>query len=1032
MYKRTIPLTKWLGRSQTTSGEYILDAQKDWIPKPLRLRYKTWLVLAGGLCTLLLTFACQQKETATGFSLVGANHSGITFENTITTNDTFNILKFHYIYNGGGVGVRDFNADGLPDLLFTGNQVPSKLYLNKGNLQFEDVTAGTGINTTGRWTTGVSINDVNADGWPDVYVSVGGLECGSGQCKNQLYLHRGLSEDGIPQFEEVAAEWGLEDDLYTQQALFLDIDRDCDLDVYLLHNVIDNRDKNAPSPQQFIDEKSKDRLLRNDGEAGFTDVSEDYGIEHRGYGLGVVAADFNQDGWPDIYVAQDFLSSDQLYLNVEGASFTEAGQSVLKHQSYNSMGVDVADLNGDELVEIMVLDMLPEQHERLKRTQGFMNYDKYEYSLKAGYAPQFVRNTLQRHNGFLREEMLPFSDIGYQSGVYQTDWSWSPLFADYDNDGDQDLFVTNGYGKDITDLDFIKYSQEVNAFGTATSVQERLLEALDNMPENKLRNYYFEQESALNFSNKSTAWLPDEVSISNGAAYADLDMDGDLDVVVNNIDEAAYLLENQSATANYLQLRLTASCSNAAALGAQVTLWTEGQQQYRYFSPVRGYLSCMNDALHFGLGNAPVVDSLLIHWPDGTSTSLKEIASNQLLTIKQEESILLEPRSLVKPQKTIFQSGVLALNYTHEENAYQDYDVQALLLSQLSAQGPVLAATAPDTEGSILLCIGTSVGASSLIYRSNQDGTFALQQELTSSKALEVTDVLFFDADADGDDDLYLLAGGSEVGIGIDLQDQLYFNDGTGNFQRMEGKLPEMQSSGSCVRAVDFDGDGDQDLFVGARLVPGQYPQSPSSYLLRNENGTFVDITDEVLPELRSIGMVTDATWTDLNDDELPDLLLVGDWMPITVFYNGPANWQKSHDPLLAEAKGLWNCIVTADFDGDGDQDFILGNRGHNSSLQASPTEPLQIIQTDLDNNGSVDPFVAKYYTNKEGQRASYPYHSRDDVLRQCPMLQKPFTAYEDFANASFNDIIAATGLESVELLAVHTTSSIFLEQTGD
>ncbi len=995
-------------------------------------RTKTWLVLAGGLYTLLSAYACQQKEPTTGFSLVHASHSGITFENTITTNDTLNILNFHYIYNGGGVGVRDFNADGLPDLLFTGNQVPSKLYLNKGNLQFADVTTSTGISTIGSWITGVSINDINADGWPDIYLSVGDVECGSGQCKNQLYLHQGLSEDGIPQYKEVAGEWGLEDDFYTQQALFLDIDRDCDLDVYLLHNVIDKRDKNAPSPQQFIDEKSKDRLLRNDGEAGFTDVSEAYGIKHRGYGLGVVAADFNQDGWPDIYVAQDFLSSDQLYLNVEGAYFAEVGQSVLKHQSYNSMGVDVADLNGDELVEIMVLDMLPEQHERQKRTQGFMNYDKYEYSLKAGYAPQFVRNTLQRHNGFLHKEMLPFSDIAHQSGVYQTDWSWSPLIADYDNDGDQDLFVTNGYGKDITDLDFIKYSQEVNAFGTATSVQERLLEALDKMPENKLRNYYFEQNNALTFSDKTEAWLPDQASISNGAAYADLDLDGDLDLVVNNIGEAAYLLENQSEKTNYLKLSLIAACSNTTALGAQVSLWAEGQQQYRYLSPVRAYLSCMNDVLHFGLGQAEVVDSLVIRWPDGTSTTLKKIGSNQLLTVKQEEQTLSEPAPLTKPHKTIFQSDTAVLAYTHEENAYQDYDVQALLLSQLSAQGPVLATTAASDDGSSWLCIGTSTGKPSLLYRSKPNGSFVLQAELPASQSLEVTDALFFDADTDGDADLYLVAGGSEVGVGTDLQDQLYINDGNGNFQLATSRLPAIKGSGSCVRAADLDGDGDQDLFVGSRLVPGRYPVCPPSYLLRNDNGTFVDITDEVLPELRTVGMVTDATWTDLNDDQLPDLLLVGDWMPITVFYNAPGNWQKNNDPVLAEAKGFWNCIVTADFDADGDQDFILGNRGHNSALQASLAEPLQIIQTDLDNNGSVDPFVAQYYTNKLGQRASYPYHSRDDVLRQCPMLQKPFTAYHDFANASFTDLITATGLKSVESLSVYTTSSILLEQTTD
>ncbi len=980
---------------------------------------------------------CNQEEKYL-FKQINPEHSGIHFNNQITESQDFSILNFHYIYNGGGVGIGDFNKDGLSDVVFTGNQVASQLYLNQGDLTFLDITEKSNFNSKG-WATGVSIVDINADGWQDIYISVGGLKC-DGNCLNQLFIHQGLDENGVPQFQEQAAQFGLEDGLYTQQAAFFDYDLDGDLDAYLLHNVIDKRDKNVPSAQKFINKKSKDILLENNGKGQFVAMSDSLGIDHRGYGLGIAINDFNQDNLPDIYIANDFLSNDVLYLNQgleEGVhlGFKEVGKDKLKHTSYNAMGVDVADVNGDALPDIFVLDMLPEYNERQKTMLGFMNYNKFQLSLKQDYAPQFIRNTLQLHNGFLNNEILPFSEVGYLTGIYNTDWSWTPLLADFDNDGDRDLFVTNGYGKDITDLDFINYSQQRNPFGTKESQEKELYERVAQMEAITMPNYIFENQGDLNFKNQQDNWLKKQNSISNGAVYADLDNDGDLDLVVNNIDEKAYILENQIRDKNntknqnnYLKIKLQSKEQNNNAFGATVELWSDGQVQRQYHNPVRGYLSSVDNVIHFGLGKKDFIDSIKVIWVGGQIQTMSTIKTNQTLELQPTNVI----QATTKPQQSalLFSADPTFSDYQHRENIHFDFDAQPLLLHQFSQQGPCLAVGNIDGKDGDELFIGGAKGESSQIFTIKND---QLELITTFSDAqYEDTDAAFFDIEGDGDLDLYVVSGGSEyLANDENYQDRIYLNDGKGQFTKVEMNLP--RNSGSCIRAMDFDKDGDMDLFVGGRVVPRQYPQTPESYLLVNENGQFNNQTNKIAQGLKQIGMVTDAAWSDIDQDGWQDLVVVGEWMPIAIFKNEKGQLQTPdnyRDNFIENSAGMWNCIAAKDMDGDGDEDFIIGNLGENSRLKAASNEPLTLYKKDLDQNTSNDPFIGQFYLNKKGQKQCYPLHTRDDVMKQVTKLKNNFVAYAAFGQATFQEILKETNKE--DFLEINQLQSGYLENKGN
>lgn len=998
------------------------------------------------LAAMLLFPACAEEEDDRLFRYVSAAHTGIDFSNDITETEDLNILNFHYIYNGGGVGVGDFDKNGLPDLVFTGNQVASEIYLNQGNLQFKNITQPSNFNPKG-WATGVSIIDLNADGWQDIYISVGGYEC-DGNCNNYLYIHQGLDENGIPKFKEMAESYGLSDGLYTQQAAFFDYDLDGDLDVYLLHNVIDKRDKNAPSEKKFINEKSRDRLLRNDGNGQFTDVSDSTGITHRGYGLGITINDFNNDNLPDIYVANDFLSDDLLYLN-KGlkrdenggfqTGFEEVAHQKLKHTSYNAMGVDAADVNADGLPDIFVLDMLPETNERQKSMQGFMNYNKFLLTLRQGYAPQFVRNTLQVHNGFLEEEMLPFSEVGYLAGVHQTDWSWTPLLADFDNDGDRDLFVTNGYGKDITDLDFINYTQQLSPFGTKENREKELFKIVQKMESIAMSNYIFENNGDLNFDNKSGDWLKKENSISNGAAYADLDNDGDLDLIVNNIDEKAHILENRASEKtgnNYLKIKLPANNDSISFVGTKIQIWTSDETQTYYHSPIRGYLSTVDDVVHFGIGKHEKVDKVKVTFPDDSFENisndvLDNVLANQTLEIKYENFPFWFHDCTIDPlfyKDYLFQKVKNQLQFTHRENQHQDFDAQPLLLQQLSKQGPCLASANIDDKPGEELFIGGAKGFPAQIFYQNPDGSYR-NQPLPDAEC-EDTAAAFFDFDNDGDLDLYVVSGGTEYPENAAAyQDRLYLNDGKGNFTKVDLDLPK--NSGSCVVPNDFDKDGDVDLFVGGRVVPRAYPQIPQSSLLVNNDGRFLDDTNKLAHPLENIGMVTDAIWSDYDGDGWDDLIVVGEWMPITIFKNKDGHFNQKDTIQIPNSKGLWNCIAKADFDNDGDEDFVLGSLGQNSKLQASPDQPIALFKHDFDENGSLDPLIGQYILNKNGEQYLYPLHARDDVMKQIVKVKNRYVKYADFGKATFTELLQKELNEADYLIANHLKTS-YLDNHGN
>lgn len=975
--------------------------------------------------------ACSE-DTNTLFRKVAPSQSNVHFINKIDETKNLNILNFHYIYNGGGVGVGDFNNDQLPDLVFSGNQVASKLYLNQGGLEFEDISDAAKFKTKG-WATGVSVVDINGDGWQDIYLSVGGLNC-DGNCQNQLFIHQGLDNNNIPTFKEMATNFGLADGLYTQQAAFFDYDLDGDLDVYLLHNAIDDRDKNAPSPKKFINENSIDKLFRNDGDQ-FTDVSQEMGIIYRGYGLGITINDINLDGFPDIYVANDFLSEDLVYINkgVEDGKhlgFDENADVLLKHQSYNSMGVDIADVNQDGLPDILTLDMMPRYHERQKTMIGFMNYNKFTMSLRAGYAPQFVRNTLQIHNGELNKKVLPFSEVGYLTGLYNTDWSWTPLMADFDNDGDRDIFITNGYGKDITDLDFINYSTQLGNFGTKEERLHKLYEIVQEMKEVTMPNFIFENKQNFQFLDQSDQWLKKENSISNGAVYSDLDNDGDLDLIVNNLNQKAFILENtcnQKNEHHYLKIRLKGESKNQSGIGAKIFAYIDQKVITHYQSPVRGYLSSVDPVVHIGTGKYNNIDSLKIVWPKGQIQLLKNIKADQLLVLDYKSAN--HNNIITKDINTQFVENKNLDPIKHQENIHHDFDGQRLLLQQHSKQGPCIAVANIDGQTGDEIFVGGAKGYPSQIYFPKPSGAYKIQS--MDNEKSEDTAAAFFDFDNDGDLDLYIVSGGVEFKESApEFQDRLLLNDGKGNFTNRNDLLPKNLDSGSCVKPCDYDQDGDIDLFIGGRVIPRKFPSVPTSTLLINHNGRFIDHTVKLAPDLAQIGMVADAIWKDIDGDDLVDLIVVGEWMPIVAFKNKNGILEKISSDNLSNAKGLWTCIATMDIDQDGDSDFLVGNHGLNSRLQASRNEPLVLVADDLDKNGSPDPIIGQYYLNKQGERKLYPLHSRDDLFSQLVKLKNSYVKYAEFANVEFDEMINSIS-ESENRLEVTELRSCYLINDG-
>jgi hypothetical protein len=972
--------------------------------------------------TLLFLFNGCKKD-AKVFQLVDPDDSGIHFSNTLVENDTLNAMKFEYLYNGAGLGVADFNNDGNADIFFAGNISSSSLYLNKGNLTFEDVSDAAGVKTN-LWCTGVSVVDINKDGLLDIYVSTVHPDEDK-MVPNIFFVNQGIDEKGIPQFKDIAVQLGLADSSYSTQAVFFDYDMDSDLDMYLLTNSLESYHRNTPFGQRTDGTgRSVDKLYRQDtredGSVHFTDVSANAGILEEGWGLGIIVNDFNQDGWPDVYCANDFLSSDQLYVNQHDGTFKNEIASWMNHQEFNGMGTDMADLNNDALNDLVVVDMMPDDNLRQKTMFSWMGYERFMKSLTLKYRPQYIRNVLQRNNG-----NNTFSDIGYQSGIYATDWSWSPLIADFDNDGLRDIFISNGYLKDITDLDFVTYNQDVTMFGADSLKIKNAAKALKELGGVYKPDFLFQNKGDFQFENVGNAWGLSEPGYSNGAAYADFDNDGDLDLILNNLNGVARLYENtvnntERGNAKFLQVQLKGPQENPQGIGARVWVHMDGQLGYAEQQLQRGYLSSVDPVMHFGVGGRKV-DSVTIVWPSGKMQVMRDITSNSRITASFDQAQLTNTRPMAnspllkKEESTI--TGVML------EDIYTDYKAgQATLPHKFSQQGPRLAVGDINNDGLEDLIVGGTAYHSAKIYRQEQGRKFYVDS--LEAKDSEDVGIILFDADKDGDLDLYCVSGSNEFGRDKSrYQDRLYKNNGKGKFQLDQQALPEIESSGSCVISSDFDSDGDLDLFVGGRVVPLSYPSTPGSYLLRNDGkGKFDDVTNTIGGGIDSVGMVTDALFTDFDNDGSKDLIVVGEWMPLTIFHNERGTFKKVKELQT----GWWSSVAEGDFDNDGDNDYIVGNLGKNSVLQASDNQPVSIYAKDFDGNGSLDPFMSRYINGKE-----HPVHYRETMTEQIPALRRLLKTYSEYGKMEMSHILKFLGDQSMMVKRATWFESSYLENRG-
>lgn len=999
------------------------------------------------LMFLLQSSGCKE-EKSTLFQLISAENSGIDFNNEIIENDTFNILEVEYIYNGGGVGIGDFNNDGFSDIYFPGNAVDNKLYLNKGNLKFEDITDLAGVSGTDRWCSGVALVDINNDGLLDIYVSAT-LKQDSLNRANLLYINKGVNSDGIPTFSESAARYGINDMGHTIQSAFLDYDRDGDLDLYLLVNSMNKKDRPHAFKERIVDGSSynNDRIYQNNGDNTFSDVTEATGILTEGYGLGIAVADINNDGWPDIYVSNDYFTNDLLWINDQNGGFTNEINKYFKHQSLSAMGNDVADINNDALVDIIAVDMLPEEAKRKKMMVGANNYSIYINSSKYGYDYQYPRNTLQINQGYNAVGNPVFSETGQLSGVYQTDWSWAPLIADFDNDSYRDILITNGFPRDVTDNDFAAYASGIG--GAVSSIST----LLDSIPEIKIANYAFRNNGDLTFEDKTEAWGLKIPSYSTGAAYADLDNDGDLDYVVNNINDKAFLYENQlyngkkdtEKSNRYLRVKLEGDKQKSSVSGAKILIeYGEGKKQLYEHSTTRGYLSSVENIAHFGLEKYDTIDSIYIFWPDGRSQLLTNIAANQILIVKQSDANLYTPSILKKEihlinEKNLFQelSGLLNPAFKHEETDEVDFNTQVTLPHKFSQRGPGLGVGDVNGDGLDDFFVGGAANRKGAFFVQNGNGTFTQSSYPIVGEeysAAEDMGLLFFDADNDDDLDLYVVSGSYEFKPGaLEHQDRLYRNTGNGVFEFDSDALPKFSSNGSAVKAADFDKDGDLDLFVGGNVIPGQYPYADKSYLLKNEGGKFENVTKSIAKELGNIGITNDALWTDFDNDGNIDLIVAGEWMPVTFFQNKDGKLQNiTAQTGLMEYTGWWNSLTAGDFDKDGDTDYVVGNLGLNTRYKGTNEYPLTVYAKDFDNNGNIDPILTSYLKSEDGTFKSYPMHAKDDLTFLIPRMKKKFPKHKSYAHATIHDVLTPEDKEEALILNATYMTSAYLENLGN
>ncbi|MEO6638555.1 MAG: VCBS repeat-containing protein, partial [Ginsengibacter sp.] len=1012
---------------------------------------KTFLLF--GFLTSCLLFACNEKSGL--FEKISSTHSGIHFNNLITENDSINPLDIVNIYNGGGVGIGDFNNDGKQDIFFTGNMVPSKLYLNKGDFKFEDITKEAGVTGDDRWARGVSVVDINNDGLPDIYIC-NTIYNDSLRRRNILYINQGVDKNGIPHFQDMAAEYGLDVHVQSTMASFFDYDNDGDLDMYLTVNEAATGYDQSVFARRAMPRKveSIGRLYRNVWEATlkhgvYHDVSAQAGFSLPGYGHSATISDMNNDGWKDIYVSNDFISNNLLYINNHDGTFSNNLKDYFKHTSFNSMGQDVIDINNDGLPDVIELDMSPQDNQRKKMMSSANSYVTYQNFDNYGYQYQYVRNTLQLNAGpTVREKdsvgTPVFSDISFLSGISQTDWSWTPVVADFDNDSYRDIIITNGFPKDVSDHDFSNYRKDATGLASKQMI-------ISQIPEIKLHNYAYHNNGNLTFSDMTSSWGLSIPTFSNGAAYADLDNDGAMDLVINNINDEALVYRNTSrdkdtVNTNYLNITFTGDVLNRNGLGATANIYYDhGKQQFYENNPYRGYLSTMQSLAHFGLGKIAIVDSIVVKWYNNKKQIITNVQANQVINadIKNAtESYTYGHPSIDTSSLFTEVTEASNINYKDSEQDFIDFNIQKLLPHKLSEYSPALAAGDIDGDGLDDLIIGGNSSNLAKVFLQQSNGKFKQQDLLPANQkqydAYKDEGILIFDANGDNKPDVYIASGGYKYASGsAKYQDRLYINDGKGNFKIDSSALPKNFTSSMCVRAYDYNNDGKLDLFVSGRVDPWHYPRPVSSCILRNDAkdgiAHFTDVTNEVAPDLKNIGLVCDALFTDFDNDGATDLLLAGEWMPVTFLKNTNGKFVNTTSSSgIGDQNGWWNSITAGDFRHTGRTDYIIGNVGTNTLYQASEQYPVYITAKDFDNNGNYDAIPSLFLPDKNGNLNEYPAFGRDDMIKEMISIKKRFPNYTSFANATMDSVVTPAMRKDAMRLKATALMSCYVRNDGN
>ena len=969
------------------------------------------------------------------FEILDSNKTGLTFSNKLTPTQSFNMFKYMYFYNGGGVGAGDFNNDGLIDLFMTANQEGNKLYLNRGGLTFTDVTTEANIPQDSAWSTGVSVVDINNDGLLDIYICrVGQYETLHG--KNQLLICKGINKNGVAFYTDEAKEYGLDFSGFSTQAVFVDYDMDGDLDVFLLNHSVHRNGAFAPR-KNFIgtyDPLSGDRIYRNDGNR-FADVTKQTGINSSAisYGLGVAVADINLDGYPDLYVGNDFHENDYLYINQKNGTFKEEINDHIMHTSQFSMGVDVADVTNDGYPEIISMDMLPADPYILKRSLGEDDYDLFQYKIGAGYNYQYTRNNLQlnRRNGM-------FSEVGLYSGIFATDWSWAPLWMDFDNDGLKDLFISNGIPKRMNEMDYVNFvsNREIQDKIASNKMEEKDMALINKFPEIKIPNKLFKNNGNLAFSDMNHLIANDKPTYSNGAVYADFDNDGDLDIIVNNIDEAALIYQNKSNEKKdkaFVEIKLKGPVKNINAVGAKVILFANSGIRTYEKNPVRGFQSSMESPIHIGLDKTKV-DSAFLVWPDNTFQLVALTGPKTSLEFTYAKGLpVFDYRKITNhwPEPTTPMTDItqqVGISYRHQENSFAEFDREPLIPHMLSSEGPALCVADINHDGLEDVFIGSSRDKKSAVFLQQANGKFSKSPQpfIDADSSYEDVDATWVDVDNDGNKDLVVASGGNEFfGPDTHLQPRIYLNNGKANFTKLDHAFDNVYLTASCVVPGDFNGDGAVDLFIGGRAVPWEYGNAPRSYLLLNDGkGHFRDVTEKRAKELLQIGMVTQSVWVDTDKDGDKDLIICTEWNGIYAFINDHGNFTKQ---IVTDKKGWWNFVLPVDIDNDGDIDFVAGNLGLNSRLKASDKEPVKLYYNDFDDNGRKEQVLTYFLEGRE-----WPFANKDELQKQVPVLKKKFLYAEDFAKADLVKIFTADKLDKAQVLSANYFSNAVLINEGN